>query len=106
MFIETGQLESSIPVLKQQSYICSKRVIPSILANLSCANLSVAAVFEKLNSILSTSHKLMASVNSFLESYIAQNDDLGTVYGHLRKYWADTLFPHIDIYTRAAEDET
>ncbi|SJL16912.1 uncharacterized protein ARMOST_20443 [Armillaria ostoyae] len=104
-FIETGQPKSSIPVRKQQSHAGSRLVIPSALANLSCAKLGVDAVFVKLNTILGTSHKLTASASSVLELYIARNDDLGTVYGHLRKYWADSLFPHIDIYTRAAEEE-
>ncbi|KAK0435760.1 hypothetical protein EV421DRAFT_1215984 [Armillaria borealis] len=86
-FIETCQQESSIPVLKQRSYTGSKLVIPSDLANISCADLGIDGVLEKLNAILGTSHELTASLESVLESYITRNDDFGTVYAHLRQYW-------------------
>ncbi|SJL16896.1 uncharacterized protein ARMOST_20426 [Armillaria ostoyae] len=101
-FIETGRPESSIPVLKQRSYTGSERVIPSALANISCANLGVDAVVEKLNVILGTSHKLMASVSAVLESYITRNYDFGMVYGYLRRYWV--YFSDLD-WARDAEEE-
>ncbi|KAK0226552.1 hypothetical protein IW262DRAFT_1457795 [Armillaria fumosa] len=54
---ETGQDESTIPVLKQQSFTGTK-VIPSALADTPCADLGVHGVFEKLNTILGTSFSL------------------------------------------------
>ncbi len=41
-----------------------------------------------LNTALGTSYTL-DSVNSVLESYVAQNYDFGTVYAYLRRYWND-----------------
>ncbi|SJL16898.1 uncharacterized protein ARMOST_20428 [Armillaria ostoyae] len=86
-FIETGQPESSIPVQKQRFYTGSKLVIPSDLANISCADLGTNEVLGKLNAILGTSHELTVSLNSVLEFYISRNDDFGMIYAHLRQYW-------------------
>ncbi len=79
---ETGKAESTIPVLKQRMYT-GRGVITSSLANTPCANLGVDGVLKKLNTALGTSYTL-DSVNSVLESYVAQNYDYGTVYAYLR----------------------
>ncbi len=55
---ETGQVESSIPVLKQRSYIGRNPVISSALANTPCADLGVDGVLEKLNATLGTAYNL------------------------------------------------
>ncbi|PBK85020.1 hypothetical protein ARMGADRAFT_1169769 [Armillaria gallica] len=79
-FIETGQQESNIPVLKQRSYTSgSKRVIPSALADMYCADFVI-------------------------ESYIARNDDFGTVYAHLRRCWKDD-FADMEHYLRKYEEK-
>ncbi|PBK59641.1 hypothetical protein ARMSODRAFT_1027269 [Armillaria solidipes] len=92
---ETGQAESTIPVLKQRSYTGSKTVISSALADTPCADLGIDGVLEKLNETLSTSYTLgsrvlrllgVVQLHSFLEPYVARNDDFGTVYAHLRPY--------------------
>ncbi len=84
-------------MLKQHHYTGSKLVIPSALANVSCADLGVDAVFEKLNAILGpTSHERM-SVSSILERFIALKDDFGTVYAHLHRYWVSKIFSISDM---------
>ncbi|KAK0213609.1 hypothetical protein IW262DRAFT_1466917 [Armillaria fumosa] len=85
-FAETGLDESTIPVLNQRTYT-GRKVIPSALADTSCADLGVHGVFEKLNTILGTSYVLSPTISSVLESYVRQNWDFGTVYAHLRFYW-------------------
>ncbi len=65
-----------------------RRVITSSLANTPCATLGVGGVLEKLNTALGTSYTL-DSVNSILESYVAQNYNFGTVYAYLRPCWND-----------------
>ncbi|SJL13340.1 uncharacterized protein ARMOST_16781 [Armillaria ostoyae] len=55
---ETGRVESSIPVLKQRSYIGRNPVISSALADTPCADLGVDGVLEKLNATLGTSYNL------------------------------------------------
>ncbi len=57
-FDETGRVESSIPVLKQRSYIGRNPVISSALADTPCADLGVDGVLEKLNATLGTSYNL------------------------------------------------
>ncbi|PBK59651.1 hypothetical protein ARMSODRAFT_966722 [Armillaria solidipes] len=100
-FVETGQPESSIPVLKQRSYTGSNRVIPSALANLPCADLGVDAVFEMLNAILGTRHN-PTSHKSILGPYITWNYDFGTVYAHLRYFWHEE---DIEFFLRDDEQE-
>ncbi|KAK0230036.1 hypothetical protein IW262DRAFT_1425110 [Armillaria fumosa] len=114
-FVETGQAESTIPVVKQRSYTTNEqeslpaiallrhRVISSALANTGCAELGIDGVLEKLNVILGTSHTLGSKIlrslgviqlDSILEPYVTRNDDFGTIYAHLRPYWhfdADTI---------------
>ncbi|KAK0429937.1 hypothetical protein EV421DRAFT_382379 [Armillaria borealis] len=102
---EAGQAESAIPVLKQQSYIGRKPVIPSALADTLCAELGIDGVLEKLNATLGTSYNLTASLNSVLESYIARNDDFGMAYAHLRCYWSDyATIKHI-LHTAEEKDQ-
>ncbi len=55
---ETGRVESSIPVLKQRSYIGRNPVISSALAGTPCADLGVDGVLEKLNATLGTAYSL------------------------------------------------
>ncbi|KAK0445296.1 uncharacterized protein EV420DRAFT_970845 [Desarmillaria tabescens] len=83
---EASQDESTIPVLKQQSYT-GKKVIPSALADTPCADLGVNGVFEKLNTILGTSYILSPMMSSVLDSYIREKWDFGRVYAYLRFYW-------------------
>ncbi|KAK0495069.1 hypothetical protein EDD18DRAFT_1355074 [Armillaria luteobubalina] len=72
----TGQEIPSIPVPKQQSYTGRKPVIPSSLANTPCADLGVAVLLEKLNSVLGTSYTLETpSLSSLLEAYSAKGYD-------------------------------
>ncbi|KAK0431765.1 hypothetical protein EV421DRAFT_2089861 [Armillaria borealis] len=99
---ETGQAESSIPVLKQRSYI-GKGAIPSALANASCADLGVDGVLENLNTTLGTSYTL-DSVISVLSSYVEQNLDFGTAYAYLRGYWNDTSTIEHVLRTQEEED--
>ncbi|PBK63545.1 hypothetical protein ARMSODRAFT_963148 [Armillaria solidipes] len=93
---ETGQAESTIPVLKQRSYTDNKPVISSALADTRCADLGIDGVLEKLNATLGTSYTLgskdlhllgIVQMYSLLEPYVARNDDFGTVYAHLRHLW-------------------
>ncbi len=95
-YAETGQAESTIPVLKQQSYTGNKPAISSALADIRCADLGIDGVLEKLNATLGTSYTLgskilhflgIVQLRSILEPYVARNDDFGTVYAHLRPYW-------------------
>ncbi|KAK0499280.1 hypothetical protein EDD18DRAFT_1281502 [Armillaria luteobubalina] len=99
---ETGQDESTIPVLDQRSYT-GRNVIPSALANTLCADLGVNGVLEELNTTLGTSYPL-DSVISILESYIAQNVDFGTAYAYLRQYWNDIPTVEDKLRTREVED--
>ncbi|SJL18495.1 uncharacterized protein ARMOST_22085 [Armillaria ostoyae] len=81
---ETGQAESTIPVLEQRSYT-GAFVIPSALANTPCADLGVIGFVEKLNAALGTSHtadKVYPALNSIFYFYKRQNYDFGTAYAH------------------------
>ncbi|KAK0230040.1 hypothetical protein IW262DRAFT_1477675 [Armillaria fumosa] len=100
-FTETGQDESTIPVLSQRSYT-GRKVIPSALANTLCVDLGVTGVLDELNTMLSTSYNL-DDVISILNSYIAQNVDFGTAYAYLRPYWND--IPTIEDKLRTQEME-
>ncbi|KAK0447592.1 hypothetical protein EV421DRAFT_2017233 [Armillaria borealis] len=93
---ETGQAESTIPVLEQRSYTDNQPVISSALADTRCADLGIDGVLEKLNATLGTSYTLgskdlhllgIVQMYSILEPYVARNDDFGTVYAHLRGLW-------------------
>ncbi|KAK0230076.1 hypothetical protein IW262DRAFT_376973 [Armillaria fumosa] len=106
---ETGQPESSIPVLKQQSYTGREPAIPSALANTPCAEFGVGGILEKFDAALgasynpsvyeprvsysdmsqeSTSRPSSRLPHSILEPYIERNDDFGIAYAHLcRRYW-------------------
>ncbi len=104
---ETGQTESTIPVLKQRSYTGNRRVISSALADIRCADLGIDGLLEKLNATLDTSYTLgsrilhflgIVQLRSILKPYVARNDDFGTVYAHLRHYWH-----HYDVSTMRRE---
>ncbi|KAK0447550.1 hypothetical protein EV421DRAFT_147770 [Armillaria borealis] len=99
---EANREESTIPVLKQWSYTGARKVIPSALADTFCADLGVDGVLEKLNTTLGTSYAL-DSVISILDSYIARNDDFGTAYAYLRRYWSD--IPTIEHELRTLEEK-
>ncbi|KAK0230046.1 hypothetical protein IW262DRAFT_1488509 [Armillaria fumosa] len=99
---ETGQEESTIPVLKQRSYT-GRMVILSALANRLCVDLGVDGVLEELNTTLGTSYPL-DSVISILNSFIAQNSDFGTVYAYLRPYWHDIPTIEDELRTREEKD--
>ncbi|KAK0499355.1 hypothetical protein EDD18DRAFT_1460293 [Armillaria luteobubalina] len=98
---ETGQDESTIPVLDQRSFT-GIQVISSVLADTLCADLGVDGVLKKLNTTLGTSYNL-DSVISILEPYIAQNVDFGTAYAYLRPDWDD--IPNIAHRLRTLEVE-
>ncbi len=81
---ETGQAESTIPVLKQRSYT-GAFVIPSALANIPCTDLGVIGFVENLNAALGASYtadEVHPVLNSILHFYEGQNCDFGTVYAH------------------------
>ncbi|KAK0230042.1 hypothetical protein IW262DRAFT_1520709 [Armillaria fumosa] len=101
-FTETGQDESTIPVLSQRSYT-GRKVIPSALANTLCVDLGVTGVLDELNTMLSTSYNL-DDVISILNSYIAQNVDFGTAYAYLRPYWNDIPTIEDKLRTQKVED--
>ncbi|KAK0499333.1 hypothetical protein EDD18DRAFT_1440977 [Armillaria luteobubalina] len=88
---ETGEDESTIPVLMQRSYM-GNDAISSVLTDTLCADLGVNGVLKELNAALGTSYNL-DSVISILDPYIAQNVDFGTAYAYLRPYW---YFIHIN----------
>ncbi len=77
---ETGQAESTIPVLKQRSHTCIF-AIPSALADTPCADLGITGFLEKLNAALGTSYTaddVLPTLNSILNFYKGQNCDFGT----------------------------
>ncbi|KAK0479163.1 hypothetical protein IW261DRAFT_1399541 [Armillaria novae-zelandiae] len=93
---ETGRAELTISVPKQRSYTGNKPVISSALADTPCSDLDTDGVLEKLNATLSTHYSLGSEVicsgretalHSILQPYVARNDDFGTVYSHLRRFW-------------------
>ncbi len=90
-------------MLKQRSYT-GRRVITSSLANTPCAALGVHGVLEKLNTALGKSYTL-DSVNSVLESYVAQNYDFGMVYAYFRPYWYRYYIAAIQHQLCTREDE-
>lgn len=65
---ETGQAELTIPVLRQRFYTGTALVISSALANISCADLGINGVLEKLNATLgkSKSYTLRSRILSLL----------------------------------------
>ncbi|PBK59649.1 hypothetical protein ARMSODRAFT_1027199 [Armillaria solidipes] len=77
--------------------------MPSALANVSCADLGVNAVFEKLNAILGPTSHERTSVSSVLERFIARNYDFGTVYVYLRRHWVS--FSYLG-WVRDAEEQS
>ncbi|KAK0499332.1 hypothetical protein EDD18DRAFT_1460286 [Armillaria luteobubalina] len=102
-FTETGEGESTIPVLKQRSYT-GRMIISSALADALCADLGVDRMLEELNTVLGTSYSLDSSVISILNSYISQSVDFGTAYAYLRRYWKDIRTIESKLRTREAED--
>ncbi|KAK0447569.1 hypothetical protein EV421DRAFT_2017211 [Armillaria borealis] len=85
---ETGQAESTIPVLKQRSYT-GAFVIPSALANTPCADLGVIGFVENLNAALGASYtadKVHPILNTILDFYEGQNCDFGTAYAHFHTF--------------------
>ncbi|KAK0430571.1 hypothetical protein EV421DRAFT_2090758 [Armillaria borealis] len=100
---EANREGSTIPALWQRSYT-GRKVISSALANTFCADLGVDGVLEKLNTILGTSYTLDESVISVLNSYVAQNDDFGTAYAYLRRYWYDIPTIEHELCTREEKD--
>ncbi|KAK0479149.1 hypothetical protein IW261DRAFT_1399519 [Armillaria novae-zelandiae] len=111
---ETGRTELTIPVLKQRSYTGSGAVIPSALANVPCADLGVDGVLEELNAALGTHYSLgsedlrlwrKTTLRSILEPYVARNDDFGTVYSHLRRFWYSGDVAQIEHALRVEEEE-
>ncbi|KAK0430075.1 hypothetical protein EV421DRAFT_2025391 [Armillaria borealis] len=105
-FTETGRENIRIPVLKQQSYTGRKPVIPSSLADTPCVNLGAAELLEMLNTVLGMSYNLEnTSLSTLLEDYITKDYDFGTVYGHLRPFWYDSLSDiENKLRTREAKD--
>ncbi len=109
---ETGQAEFTIPALKQRSYTDRSPVISSVLADTLCADLGVIGLLEKLNDTLRTSysldtyetsedpftpqalagatfHRNAKHLHSLLERCIQRNNDFGTAYACLRRFWYD-----------------
>ncbi|KAK0479114.1 hypothetical protein IW261DRAFT_163486 [Armillaria novae-zelandiae] len=75
---ETGRAELTTPVPKQRSY-------------------------TELNAALGTSYSLgskalplsrKTTLRSILKPYVARNDDFGTVYSHLRRFWYSAEIEH------------
>ncbi len=87
----------------KQRHFTGPRVITSSLANTPCATLRVDGVLEKLNTALGASYNL-DSVNSVLESYVAQNYDFGTVYAYLHPYWNVRYITTIEHELRTREE--
>ncbi|KAK0436102.1 hypothetical protein EV421DRAFT_2086802 [Armillaria borealis] len=87
-FTETGQGESSIKVPLQRFYKGRRPVIPSSLADTSCATLGAQGVLDRLNETLRTTYTLdILSLRSILEDCIEKHYDFGTAYGRLRQIW-------------------
>ncbi|KAK0479159.1 hypothetical protein IW261DRAFT_1593739 [Armillaria novae-zelandiae] len=111
---ETGRTELNILVLKQRSYTGNGAVIPSALANVPCADLGVEGVLKRLNAKLGTSYSLGSKVlglwrkttlRSILKPYVKRNDDFGTVYSHLRRFWYIDDVAEIEDALRTREGE-
>ncbi len=83
-FEETGQAESTIPVLKQRSYT-GERVITSALANSPWIDLGVDRVLKELNTKLGTSYISMFPILNLLP-YFVQGLDFGTTYAYFCPY--------------------
>ncbi len=88
-------------------------MILSALAD-PCTHLGVDGVLEKLNTTLGTSYTLGSKIlrpsgkttlHSILKPYVAQNDNFGTVYSHLRRYWYDFDVSAIQHISRAREEK-
>ncbi|KAK0224931.1 hypothetical protein EDD85DRAFT_981189 [Armillaria nabsnona] len=84
--------QTSIPVLKQRSYIGKKPIIPSTLTDTLCSNLGIQGLLEKLNTTLSMSDTLFTpQVYSVLEDCIMQKWDFGTAFAYLCPFWDNNL---------------
>ncbi|KAK0447038.1 uncharacterized protein EV420DRAFT_1569619 [Desarmillaria tabescens] len=122
---ETGQEETSIPVLKQRLYTGRKPIISSVLANTPCADLDTDGILEELNGTLGTSYcadtlftrdpsvepgenmhpdQNSAHLRWILEPYIVRNDDFGTAFAHLRRHWFDIAHMESNLRTREEAD--
>ncbi|KAK0446532.1 uncharacterized protein EV420DRAFT_892714 [Desarmillaria tabescens] len=105
-FIETGIAETSIKVPMQRSYTGNDRVIPSSLANVSCASLGIDGLLDWLNSTLGTTYPLdTPSISSLLETCITNEYDFGTAYGYLRPRWYNENWTSIQDTLRISEAE-
>ncbi len=83
-FEETGQVESTIPVLKQCSYT-GEWVITSALANRPCSGLGIDRVSEELDTLRCALYISIIKINT-RHLYWAQGLDFGTTYAYLRPY--------------------
>ncbi|KAK0499237.1 hypothetical protein EDD18DRAFT_1377236 [Armillaria luteobubalina] len=90
------------------------KVISSALANNPCADLGIDGVLERLNVTLGTFYSpgskdlrpwRKTTLHSILEPYIARNDDFGTVYAHLQRFWYDYDITEIEDALSATEEE-
>ncbi len=99
-FEETGQAESTIPILVQQSYT-GERVITSALANSSWIDLGVDRVLGELNTKLGISYISMFPILGLLP----QGLDFGTTYAYLRPYWNRITTIERELRTNEEEDK-
>ncbi|KAF7798215.1 hypothetical protein EIP86_009432 [Pleurotus ostreatoroseus] len=77
-----------LEVPRQVKYIGTGHVIPSSLADLSCAYLEVDGMLWHLNKVLRTTYTLdRPGLSSVLQSYIDRGFDFGLAYGYLRFWW-------------------
>ncbi|KAK0479160.1 hypothetical protein IW261DRAFT_1336744, partial [Armillaria novae-zelandiae] len=84
-------------------YTGNNGAIPSTFADIPCADLGVDGVFKKLEATLSVSDSFgLGFDHSILKPYVARNDNFGTVYSHLRRYW---YVPSINVFKWAFRSE-
>ncbi|SJL03716.1 uncharacterized protein ARMOST_07073 [Armillaria ostoyae] len=105
---EANVEEESVVIPKQRVYTGGKRVIPSSLADVSCAVLGIERLLELLNDILETSRYTIETqpIPFLLQSYIAEGCDFGTAYSRLRPRWCNGNVASIatDLYNEEVND--
>ncbi|KAJ3554265.1 hypothetical protein NM688_g3200 [Phlebia brevispora] len=85
---ETLCEDAHLDIPLQLKHITTNPVIPSSLADQPCAALGVDRLLKNLNEVLRTSYSLdTPGLLLVLEECIEREDDFGTAYGRLRRFW-------------------
>ncbi|KAJ3556401.1 hypothetical protein NM688_g2049 [Phlebia brevispora] len=97
---------AGVKVPLQVKYTGIAPVIPSSLADTSCATLGLDGMLAKLNEVLRTTYTLQTpGLSTVLQSFVACGCDFGTAYGQLRPFWFSDISTLLTRLEQMKEDD-